>query len=140
MIESIQQSSTDISFLGGKGKADDTPLLSNVVVFRLNREFDKLAGAFTYKFLSAVYRQYGRQINLLGIDDGCIRIAASFTSATDCRGNEFRDLLIGDGRYHEIFYRFDVEKIILHNFENGTGPHGRVATFDIDKMGQPLPV
>lgn len=139
MTESIQQSSGEIGFLQSKGREVGAPLLSNVAVFRLNREFDKLAGAFAYKFLSEIYHEYGRRITLLGIDDGCVRIAASFASATDCSGNEFRDLLVSDERYHEILYRFDVEKIVLHNFENGSGEAGRLSSFDIDKTGRPVP-
>jgi hypothetical protein len=108
------------------------------VNFQLDRPYDSTAPFVAYDFLVELYQLYGYPVHPVQLERGCIGIAVQLSSPMDYLGRDFRYLMLKDPEYHDLFRRFGVQAMFLHNFPSA-GNDDNYSRFRTDELGTPRP-
>ncbi|MGO7924504.1 hypothetical protein ACC755_35970 [Rhizobium ruizarguesonis] len=106
------------------------------VSFQLDHQFNDTAEFIAYDFIVELYQCYGKPVYPAHLENGCIAIAAQFSSTTDFAGDDLRALMLLDPRYHDIFRRFRVEAGFIYGFGHENLSYHR---FKTSELGVPQP-
>ena len=113
-------------------RARDTPRVS----FQLDRNFDDTAPFVAFDFMVELYQRFGKPVYPVHFEDGCISLAAQFSSKFDFAGDDLKALFLFDPRYHDVFRRYGVQAGFLYGFNRDNLDYHR---FKTNELGVPQP-
>lgn len=109
------------------------------MVIQLDRDFNDTAPFIAFDFIVELHQRYGKEIIPIELKDGCIGLTMSLADGLDFQNVDFRYLMLASPIYHDIFRRYGVNKIYLHDFPADQDSNIGHNKFIVDEMGKPVP-
>ena len=108
------------------------------VTFHMDRKFNDLTPFILYDFVVELYQEFGTTFSISKIKDACIIMDVRLDKYTDYLGRDFRYMMLTSPEYHNIFSRYGVDAIYLHNFPAADG-NLDCHRFSVGRAGRPVP-